>query len=180
MLYLDSLCADGWAASRRASLPCSQRNPDFGLCRLLCPPSLVSLKGRSLNPDAHAEAIVVSKVSIQPAIADRDAGHPVWIGSVNGLYKNVRAAHGNLYHDSADTFPTGSKGVPETVYIMVTLGSLHEVCGVIKEWLKRQGRTVTVTVRDESGEHVTILDGSLPDEAIVEVLRPAVRSEPDE
>jgi hypothetical protein len=123
---------------------------------------------------------VVADVSIHPTITDYDAGHPVWIESVNGLYEDLRAARGDLYREAADAFPEGFKGIPETVYLMVTLGSLHEVCGVIKEWLRRRGRTLTVTVKDESGERVTTLDGSLPDEAIVEVLRPAVKSGRDE
>jgi hypothetical protein len=117
---------------------------------------------------------MVAKVSIGPDIAGRDAGDSVWINAVNGLFDDIRATGGELHRDSAAAFPEGFRGIPETVYITVALGSLHGVCGVIKEWLKRQGRTVTMTISDERGERVTTLDGSMPDEAITEVLRHAV------
>ena len=128
-------------------------------------------------PGRPKEPILVAKVSIRPDIAGRDAGDSVWINSVNGLFDDIRATGGELHRDSAAVFPEGFRGIPETVYITVALGSLHGVCGVIKEWLKRQGRTVTVTVSDERGERVTTLDGSMPDEAITEMLRHAVSEE---
>jgi Effector Associated Constant Component 1 len=123
---------------------------------------------------------MVTSVSIRPTVADHGPGDSAWIDSVNALYEDLHAARGELRRDTTDAFPAGSKGIPETVYIVVTLGSMHEICGVIKEWLRRQGRTVTVTVRNERGEQVIILDGSAPDKAIVEALRHAVRSRPDE